>query len=332
MRQYKKAIFMGRFQPFHNGHLQVVQEAMKIADQLLIVIGSVDKPPSSKNPFSYIQRYQLIHKALEEAGFKGRFIIEGQKDFDYNESKWIDSVNSRVPDATDVCIIGHSKDDSSYYLKSFPRFKPVEVSNHDGISATPIRYLMYKHIHSWYWNLPSSIKNMVTDLMTTEQFILAREDFNADEASKALWKGSPYPPTFITGDACVVQSGHVLLVKRKFAPGIGLWALPGGYLDKGETINECIIRELYEETNLGIQGRILRRSMGTPEVFDHPDRSGRGRIITHASLIQLEDDKPLPSVKAGDDAREAWWTQISRLTQSNMFEDHYHIIMKLIGQ
>ena len=48
---------------------------------------------------------------------------------------------------------------------------------------------------------------------------------------RRAWEAAPYPPTFVTTDAVVVQSGHILLIQRKAAPGKGLWALPGGFLN-----------------------------------------------------------------------------------------------------
>jgi bifunctional NMN adenylyltransferase/nudix hydrolase len=331
-RKYKKAVYMGRFQLFHDGHMSVVHEAMAIADHLLFIIGSVNKPPSSKNPFTYYQRYNIIYRALNDAGYAGRFTIEAQKDYDYNEPKWIAEVNSHVPDASNCCIVGHSKDESSYYLKSFPRFKHVEVENYHGISATPLRESMYRGLTDWTTATPHVLRGYVDALLKTPEFKLAQEDWAADEANKLLWKDAPHPPTFITGDAIVVQSGHVLLIKRKFAPGKGLWAIPGGYINKGERINDCIIRELIEETSIHIQPQVLKGSMSIPTVYDDPSRSGRGRIVTHASIIRLDDYQPLPKVKAGDDAELAWWTPLQDLSQHNMFEDHYHIVMDLIRQ
>ena len=139
-----------------------------------------------------------------------------------------------------------------------------------------------------------------------------------------------YPPTFVTTDAVVVQSGHILLIQRKAAPGKGLWALPGGFLNPRELIVDGILRELHEETKLKVPKPVLRGSITKREVFDDPGRSERGRIITHAALIQLPPGE-LPSVKGSDDARKAKWMPIADLREDVMFEDHYHIINHMLG-
>jgi bifunctional NMN adenylyltransferase/nudix hydrolase len=78
------------------------------------------------------------------------------------------------------------------------------------------------------------------------------------EKYKESWKAAPFPPTFVTVDAVVVQSGHVLLVKRKAMPGAGLWALPGGFLNQEETLLDGAIRELKEETKIKVPVPVLK--------------------------------------------------------------------------
>jgi bifunctional NMN adenylyltransferase/nudix hydrolase len=61
-------------------------------------------------------------------------------------------------------------------------------------------------------------------------------------------------------------------------------------------------------------------------VFDHPDRSLRGRIITHAFLFRLPERRELFSVTGGDDARSANWHRLGDLRPEQFFEDHWSII------
>jgi bifunctional NMN adenylyltransferase/nudix hydrolase len=128
----------------------------------------------------------------------------------------------------------------------------------------------------------------------------------------------------------VIQSGHILLIQRDAAPGEGLWALPGGFLEQKEYIEDGVFRELREETKLKVPLPVLKGSVKKTHVFDKPDRSLRGRTITHAYLIELAPGK-LPPVKGSDDARRAKWVPIAALDRKVMFEDHYHIINYFLG-
>ena len=151
-----------------------------------------------------------------------------------------------------------------------------------------------------------------------------------DKEYKQAWALAPFDPVFVTGDAVCVSGDKVLLIKRGQEPGKGLWAIPGGFINSGETIRECILRELMEETKIKVPKKVLNGSMRTVTTFDSPNRSSRGRCITHAGLIILDDEEPMPKVKAADDAAEAWWHPISDISRRRMFEDHYHILADLL--
>jgi bifunctional NMN adenylyltransferase/nudix hydrolase len=157
------------------------------------------------------------------------------------------------------------------------------------------------------------------------EFVSLNREWAFIEKYKEQWKSAPYAPTFVTCDATVIQSGHVLLVKRRAEPGKGLWAVPGGFLNPGERIKDGIFRELKEETKIDVPEKVLRGSLRGIKVFDHPDRSLRGRTITHNALIVLPNGS-LPKIKGSDDAEVAKWTPLGEVNSSNMFEDHYDMV------
>jgi len=146
---------------------------------------------------------------------------------------------------------------------------------------------------------------------------------------------APYAPTFFTVDSVVIQGGHILLVKRRSAPGKGLWALPGGFLNQEETARTACIRELREETGLKVPVPVLNGSITYEKLFDKPDRSLRGRTLTQAFLIELNGgDAKLPKVNGMDDAEEAKWFPIGEVMNMSeqLFEDHFSIIQTMVAR
>jgi len=133
-------------------------------------------------------------------------------------------------------------------------------------------------------------------------------------------------------DAVVIQSGHVLMIRRRSEPGKGLWALPGGFLNANtdRSVLEACIRELREETGIKVPAPVLKGNVKRNKVFDAIDRSARGRTITHAFHIELPDGE-LPRVKGQDDADKAKWVPISAVKSEDCFEDHWEIIQYFLG-
>ena len=134
----------------------------------------------------------------------------------------------------------------------------------------------------------------------------------------AGYKLSDYERPSVTADvaAFMISSGdresyrhdpenklRLLLIKRGGHPFKGMWALPGGFLQKGETIEECALRETQEETN------VTPTALMPVGVFSQPDRDPRGWIISNAyvSIISEESVRQAGS----DDAADAQWFSIS---------------------
>lgn len=334
-------VFIGRFQPFHLGHKDVVMQALKAAKEVIVVVGSSGKPSSTKNPWSFDERTKMIMDGLDLHGDDyGRVRIAPLYDQTYNDQKWAGSVQAIVDDhlrttgLTDpkIGIIGHAKDASSYYLKMFPQWKLVEHEMNDVINATDLRALLFdkKNLKYLQGLLPVATYRYIQEFASTDQFKKLAGEYDHIKKYKKSWEAAPYPVIFVTTDAIVVQSGHVLLVQRDAAPGEGLWAMPGGFLNHNEKVVDGVLRELREETKLKVPLPVLKGSIKKQEVFDDPGRSERGRTITHAALIVLPPGE-LPQVKGSDDARDARWVPIADIKESEMFEDHYHIIQYMLG-
>ena len=125
----------------------------------------------------------------------------------------------------------------------------------------------------------------------------------------------------------VASAGCVLLIRRGGHPGKGLWALPGGFVEQGERLLAGAMRELHEETSIAMLDSSLAAALVAVQVFDHPDRSQRGRTITHVHHFDLRSDF-LPEVQAADDAALARWVPFAELAAMELafFEDHFNIL------
>lgn len=360
-------VFIGRFQPFHNGHKAVIDAALKQAKEVVVVVGSSFAARSIRNPFTFEERKAMIEACypqetymaralalrsiLDEGSLQGdpeyrkaqlekmhqRIHIVPVSDYPYDDLKWVNAiqkiVDETIPHAKDVGLIGHSKDSTSYYLNIFPRWKNhVEVADVGGINATDIRKVIltpmdYTDFEELDYVMPKSALALMSNLLSKPEFKVIRAEYEMVKKYKEAWKTAPFPPTFMTVDAVVVQSGHILLVKRGDMPGKGLWALPGGFLNQEETMLDGAIRELREETKIKVPHKILKDRVKESKTFDDPNRSARGRTITQAFFIDLGVGE-LPKVKGSDDAEKAFWVPLNEVgkQRDRFFEDHAHII------
>jgi 8-oxo-dGTP diphosphatase len=132
-----------------------------------------------------------------------------------------------------------------------------------------------------------------------------------------------WPRPMVTTDALIFnissKQPKVLLVKRGHEPYKGRWAVPGGFIEIDEELEDSAARELEEET--GLRGIALEQL----HTFGTIGRDPRGRMITivFMGFITEGQDK----IKAGDDAAEAQWFDIDQLPE-NMAFDHSEV-MKL---
>ena len=99
----------------------------------------------------------------------------------------------------------------------------------------------------------------------------------------------------VTADVIIqYPDGGIVLIKRGKEPFLGSWALPGGILEEGETIEECAVREAKEETGISVS---LRKLVG---VFSEPGRDPRGHYISIAFLADPVEGSPQAASDAAD--------------------------------
>jgi 8-oxo-dGTP diphosphatase len=118
----------------------------------------------------------------------------------------------------------------------------------------------------------------------------------------------------LTVDGVVLKEGKVLLIKRKNDPFKGIWALPGGFVEYGEKVEDAVLREIFEETGLKTS---IKRIFG---VYSDPNRDPRGHTVSVVYLLDIINGE----LKANDDASDAKFFKLEELPDLSF--DHNIII------
>lgn len=331
MRTFEYCVFIGLFQPFALAQAEILKEALNQADTVLVVLGGSKNASNIKYPWTADQRRKMIADSLSLTDLSRVTFIE-MRDYLYNDNLWLSVLQQKVDeitgDSTNVALIGHESGRGIHYLNQFPQWKRIDIKNLDKFPRATDICQQYFTLDSSYKTLvPDGTAKLMEEFKNTDKFKDLKADYDYLREYRMSWEGAPFPVTFVTVDAVVIKSGHVLTVRRKGNPGKGLIALPGGFLNQNERVLDGMLRELREETVIKMSKEDLEKAIKDSRVFDHPDRSLRGRTITHAFLINLGAGV-LPQVKGSDDADKAWWMPLSEShdREDEFFEDHYHII------
>lgn len=135
------AIYIGRFEPVHSGHMALLQRALDSAPQVIVVIGSAWQARSPKNPFTWQEREAMLRAALAPAD-SARVQVLPMRDY-YNEAVWVQAVRRAVARLTapgaSIGLVGHFKDATSGYLSAFPGWQLIHIERQGRIDATAIR-------------------------------------------------------------------------------------------------------------------------------------------------------------------------------------------------
>ena len=136
---------------------------------------------------------------------------------------------------------------------------------------------------------------------------------------------SVYPdcPVIAVG-AVVIKDGKVLLVKRGKAPSKGLWAIPGGRVELGETLQQAAEREILEETGLTIKAK------EPVFVFDMVAKDEKGMVKYHYVIVDLKAELISGELKPGDDAEDAKWFFPSELDDLDLSEKTSRFLQSII--
>lgn len=345
-KKYNTLIYIGRFQPFHKGHLSVVERALQEhkPDNFVFLVGSTNRTGTVKNPFSFNEVVDQIMRSIQHTPMGTIFDYHKLADYTYDDATWLSQVQQAItsysPPNHNVAIIGHKKDESSYYLDKFNNVDVIEYDDVTGISGTDIREALYtntygaSHFDTVNRFIHPNAHDTVLRQLATPQFEQVMDEYK-DIVS---YDPTKYDNTvLVTSDAVVHCDGHILVIERGQNPGKGKLALPGGFIDKGERVVDAIFRELKEETKIDVPIGKLRNSLKGIDYFDDVNRSLRARTITFAGFIDIRGEKCLPKIKGSDDATKAMWIPLEkffvRATEfAEVHEDHGDIARVMINR
>lgn len=159
-----RGLLIGRFQPFHKGHVYVVKEILKDVDEIIIVIGSAQLSHGLENPFTAGERLMMVSKGLEENGVRRHYIIP-IPDVN-NNSLWVSHVRSHTP-PFDRVYSGNT------LVKRLFKEVGIEVEtppmfNREEYSGTAIRRRMLEG-KKWEHLVPSGVIEVIKEVRGVER-------------------------------------------------------------------------------------------------------------------------------------------------------------------
>jgi len=157
-------LLIGRFQPFHLGHLDAIQFALSKVDKLWVGLGSSNLPSQKDNPFSAEQRKEMILSSIDEI-MKEKISIYFIPDLD-NHIKWIEKIDTIVP-KFDI-IFSNDELTKHLYSKRDIQVLTIPFLNRESLSGTNIRELILSD-QKWDDLVPEGTKNFLIKTSTKER-------------------------------------------------------------------------------------------------------------------------------------------------------------------
>lgn len=343
-KKNKLGVVIGRFQPLHNGHIELLLKAKEESEHVLVILGSRNRAADFNNPLNINDRRSILKAALDAIEY-GMFKTYCPKDLD-NDEAWVENLIGTMQNASDDCdpnevSIYTSAKDQEFYQNNF--INPITVVDaKDGLSATSIRELFYAGAMNTLKPLvPLASYSTLENLSKSPDYQILVNEKIACEAGKAKAMlshafNNPIEPVV---HAVVLAEfdnvAHVLVVRRAGARGFGQLAIPGGYMNHDETTLDGALRELREETGLDLKNQAAGMlSMYLSENLG--DLSTRTLGINYLFALRIDDPEDAEFTGYTDDAgeiSEVLWVTLNSITKDEtiLFYNHNDIVRRLLS-
>lgn len=299
------ALYIGRFQPFHRGHLACVKYGFSVAKKIIIVVGGHYLAPSLTDPWTAQERKKLILSSFTKTERKRiQFIF--LRDRLYNEELWkenlIRDVQLNTESNSKIVIIGHVKDQTSYYLNIFPQWKFIETGNFHNLNSTNFRMGYFSHQKPSYSAVP-------------EQSIAFLKQFRRSKVFKTLQLEKECLQNhkqFLF--VLLIVGNYLLLKKRSDSPGKNLYSLP-------------------DSLDVSIENKHHKKYFITKQSFYLSKYDGQNKKGKEVSFYFIANDKSFDLTKYTPTKNLKWMLLDDlALNECKMYADHYQIIRTLMQQ
>lgn len=178
-----RALYIGRFQPFHLGHLSVIQKAIQEVDKLIIGIGSAEMNYLPDNPFTGSERYQMVEKTMESENITtDKYTIIPIRNI-HNYALWVDHLSLYLPPFK--AVYTGSPIVKQLLKKSMHNYEIRDIEKTIETSSTIVRDNILNNDDSWQTQVPQVVAEFIKSIDGVERIQhLKTTEENGEEFSK----------------------------------------------------------------------------------------------------------------------------------------------------
>jgi nicotinamide-nucleotide adenylyltransferase len=155
----RRALLMGRFQPFHKGHLYMVKRILENFDEVVIGLGSAQYSSTNSNPFTSEERKEMIERVMRKEGIEG-YVIVAIEDL-HDDERWVDHVKSLVPGF--VAVFSHDPLTKRLFSEKGYEVEETRLFERELYSGTEVRRRMERG-ENWTSLVPKEVADFLREI------------------------------------------------------------------------------------------------------------------------------------------------------------------------